>query len=110
MAYKGKPFFKIPRPLLLSGGFESKTISDGHTLTDKDSLFQSIDGGGSARNIVLPAEKDGRVYCIKNSGASHNLDVQNDAASILVTLSPNEVAVLVSSDTAWHVMINVNNL
>ena len=110
MAYKGKPFFKIPRPLLLSGGFELKTIADGHTLTDKDSLFQSIDGGGSDRNIVLPAEKDGRVYCIKNSGASNNLDVQNDAASILVTLSPNEVAVLVSSDTAWHVMINVNNL
>ena len=65
MAYSGKPFFKIPRPLLLAGGFESKTIADGHTLTDKDSLFQSINGGGSDRNIVLPAEKDGRVFCIK---------------------------------------------
>jgi hypothetical protein len=109
MAYNGKPFFKIPRPLLLAGGFEAKTIADGHTLTDKDSLFQSINGGGSDRNIVMPAEKDGRVYCIKNAGASHDLDVQNDSAVPLVKLSPKEVAVLVSSGTDWHVMINVTN-
>ena len=107
--YTGKPFFKIPRPLLLSGGFEGKSISDGHTLTDRDSLFQAIDGGGSNRNVVLPAEKDGRVYCILNAGGSHNLDVQNDAAVVLVSLAPKDVAVIVSTATAWKILINVTN-
>ena len=54
MAYNGKPFFKIPRPLLLAGGVEVKTIIDGITLTDKDSLFQSIDSGAADQNIILP--------------------------------------------------------
>ena len=57
MAYKGKPFFKIPRPLLLSGGLDVRTISDGITLTDKDSLFQIIDSGGSDENVYFHAKQ-----------------------------------------------------
>ena len=108
--YSGKPFFKIPRPLLLAGGVEVKTITDGLTLTDRDSLFQIIDCGSSDENIILPVEKDGRVYIIKNNGATNNLDVQNQSASSLVVLSPNEVAVLVSDSSVWNVVLNVNNL
>ena len=110
MAYKGKPFFKIPRPLLLSGGLDVRTISDGITLTDKDSLFQIIDSGGSDENVILPAQKDGRVYIIKNAGATNNLSVQNNLAVEKVALAPNEMAVLVSSSTVWYVLLNVNNL
>lgn len=105
MAYSGKPFFKIPRPLLLAGGVESKTISDGHTLTDKDSLCQIIDGGLALRNIVLPAEKSGRVYCIKNSGSTNNLEIQNDSAVALTTLTPGQSAIVACDETTWHVMI-----
>ena len=110
MAYNGKPFFKIPRPLLLAGGVEVKTIADGMTLTDKDSLFQVINSGGSDQNIILPAEKDGRIYCIKNAGATNNLSVQNNQAVQQVLLSPNEVAVLVSDGINWVLVLNVNNL
>ena len=110
MAYKGKPFFKIPRPLLLSGGLDVRTISDGITLTDKDSLFQIIDCGGSDENVILPAQKDGRVYIIKNSGGTNNLSVQNNLAVEKVNLAPNEVAVLVSSATVWYLLLNVNNI
>lgn len=110
MAYNGKPFFKIPRPLLLAGGVEVKTISDGVNLTDKDSLFQIIDSGGSDENIILPVEKDGRIYIIKNNGATNNLDVQNQTATSLVVLSPNEVAVLVSDSSVWTLLLNVDNL
>jgi len=110
MAYNGKPFFKIPRPILLAGGIEVKTISDGLTLTDKDSLFQIIDCGGSDENIILPLEKDGRMYFIKNNGLTNNLDVQNQTATSLVVLSPGEVALLVSDNSVWTLVLNVNNL
>jgi len=109
MAYNGKPFFKIPRPLLLAGGVEIRTISDGITLTDKDSLFQVIDCGGSDENVILPAEKDGRVYCIVNVGNTNNLSVQNNQAVEKVNLAPNEFAMLVSDATAWYLILNVDN-
>jgi hypothetical protein len=110
MAYNGKPFFKIPRPLLLAGGVEVKTIGDGLALTDRDSLFQIINSGLSDENIILPVEKDGRIYIIKNNGATNNLDVQNQSAVSLVNLAPNEVAVLVSDSSVWTLLLNVNNL
>ena len=94
MAYNGKPFFKIPRPLLLAGGVEVKTIIDGIALTDKDSLFQIIDSGSADQNIIL----------------TNNLDVQNQSATSLVLLAPNEVAVLVSDSSVWSLILNVNNL
>ena len=110
MAYNGKPFFKIPRPLLLAGGVEVKTISDGMTLTDKDSLFQIIDSGAADQNIILPVEKDGRMYCIKNVGTTNNLDVQNNQAQSQVLLAPNDTAVLVSNGADWYLVLNVHNL
>ena len=110
MAYTGKPFFKIPRPLLLAGGLDVRTISDGITLTDKDSLFQIIDSGGSDENVILPAQKDGRIYVILNVGGTNNLSVQNNLAVEKVNLAPNEIAVLVSSDTTWYLLLNVNNI
>ena len=110
MAYSGKPFFKIPRPLLLDCGLDVRTITDGITLTDKDSLFQIIDSGSSDENVILPAQKDGRVYVIKNAGATNNLSVQNNLAVEKVNLAHNEVAVLVSSDTVWYLLLNVNNI
>ena len=110
MAYSGKPFFKIPRPLLLAGGLDVRSITDGITLTDKDSLFQIIDSGSSDENVILPAQKVGRVYVIKNAGATNNLSVQNNLAVEKVNLAPNEVAVLVSSDTVWYLLLNVNNI
>jgi hypothetical protein len=110
MAYNGKPFFKIPRPVLLAGGVESQTISGNITLSDKDSLFQIIDGGGSTRNVTLPPEKNGRVYCIWNNGSTNDLAIKDDAAGGVITLAPNEVVVLVCDDTVWYPIINVNNL
>lgn len=110
MAYNGKPFFKIPRPLLLAGGVESRVIGDGVTLTDKDSLFQIIDSGLSDENVILPSEKDGRVYAILNNGATNALDVQNDQAVRQVLLGPGDMAVLVSDDTQWYLFLNQSNL
>lgn len=107
MAYSGKPFFKIPRPLLLAGGVESQTISGDTSLTDKDSLFQIIDGGGSDRDVTLPAEKDGRVYMIKNSGATNSLVIKNDAAATIETLTSGQTTMVVCDGTNWLTMFKV---
>tara|TARA_R100000329_G_C7444196_1_gene156174 strand:+ start:37 stop:369 length:333 start_codon:yes stop_codon:yes gene_type:complete len=110
MAYNGKPFFKIPRPLLLAGGVDARVLGDGITLTDKDSLFQILDSGLSDQNVILPAEKDGRVYAIQNAGSTNSLDVQNNQAVRQVLLAPGDVAVLVSDGQDWYLFLNQTNL
>jgi hypothetical protein len=110
MAYNGKPFFKIPRPLLLAGGLDVQTLAGDITLSDRDSLFQVLDADGANKNVTLPPEKDGRVYFIKNAGAAGDILVKDDAAGGVITLSPNEVVLLASSDSLWYVLLNVNNL
>lgn len=110
MAYNGKPFFKIPRPVLLAGGVEAQTLDGNITLTSKDSLFQILDGQAADRDVTLPAEQNGRVYCIQNAGATNALVVKDDAAATVVTLAAGHVAVLVCDDTAWYPVINVSNL
>lgn len=110
MAYNGKPFFKIPRPVLLAGGVENRTIDGNIDLADKDSLFQMIDGQAADRDVTLPAEQNGRVYCIQNAGTTNNLVVKDVAASTIVTIAAGNVAVLVCDDTAWYPIINVSNL
>ena len=110
MAYNGKPFFKIPRPLLLAGGVDARVLDDGITLTDKDSLFQILDSQASDQNVILPAEKDGRVYAILNDGATNNLDVQNNQAVRQVLLAPGDMAVLVSDGSDWFLFMKGSNL
>ena len=110
MAYSGKPFFKIPRPVLLAGGVEAKTLSGNIILTDKDSLFQILDGGLATRNVNLPPEKNGRVYVIQNAGTTNDLAIKDAADAGVITLSAGEVVVLCCDDTQWYPVINVNNL
>ena len=101
MAYNGKPFFKIPRPLLLEGGVQNSTVSADVDLDDKSSLFLFIDGGVADRDVNLPVEKDGRVYHIKNTGSTNNLVVKDVAAATIVTLSPGNSAWVVSDGADW---------
>ena len=51
MAYNGKPFFRIPRPLLLDGGVEALTLTNDIILQNKDSMFQILDAGGADRSV-----------------------------------------------------------
>jgi len=50
------------------------------------------------------------VYCIQNAGSTNNLDVQNNQAVSQVLLAPGDVALLVSSDSQWYLILNVNNI
>jgi len=101
MAYNGKPFFKIPRPLLLEGGVQNATVSGDVDLDDKSSLFLFIDGGVADRDVNLPVEKNGRVYHIKNNGSTNALVVKDVAASTIVTLAAGQSAWIVCDGTDW---------
>lgn len=107
--YNGKSFFKIPRPLLLEGGVNNETVTGNVTLDGKSSLFQMIDGGLVNRNLTLPPEKDGRMFIILNAGTTNTILVQDDAAAGVITLSPGEMAWIVSDGSAWYPVLNVNN-
>lgn len=110
MAYNGKPFFKIPRPLLLDGGVENKSISSLLQLTDKDSLFQLLDGGAVDQDVKLPALKNGRVYTIFNAGSTNSLFVKDIDGVAVVTLAVGDVALIVCDGASWYPILHVNNI
>jgi hypothetical protein len=105
MSYSGRPFFRIPRPLLLEGGVESKTISAPLVVLDKDSLFQVIDGGGTDRDVTLPAEKSGRVYMFANVGSSHNLNLKkSDGTTPVGSIAHGVSKWVVCDGTNWFIL------
>jgi hypothetical protein len=105
MAYNGKPFFRIPRPLLLDGGVEAKLLSGDITLENKDSMFQILDADGANRDVTLPAAKNGLIYGIKNDGSADNIVVKDAGATTIETLTPGQGALLVCNGTDWFAVI-----
>jgi hypothetical protein len=105
MAYNGKPFFRIPRPLLLDGGVEALTLTNDIILQNKDSMFQILDAGGADRSVELPAEKNGLIYGIKNEGGANVLNIVDAAANPIETLAAGEGCLLVCDGSTWFVVI-----
>jgi hypothetical protein len=105
MAYNGKPFFRIPRPLLLDGGVEATIMSGDITLENKDSMFQILDADGADREVILPAAKNGLIYGIKNDGSANNIVIKDAAATTIETLAFGEGALLVCNGTDWFAVI-----
>jgi hypothetical protein len=103
MAFNGKSFFRIPRPILRPGFLNAETLADNKTLVVKDSQFQSLDPDGVSRDCILPAEKDGLRFDIKNSASSGGFDivVKNDGGSTIVTLTDGLSSVVVCDGTNW---------
>jgi hypothetical protein len=105
MAYNGKPFFRIPRPMLLDGGIEAKVLSGDITLVNKDSMFQVLDADGADRTVTLPVAKQGLIYGIKNEGSANNIIVEDADAGSVVTLAFGTGCLLVCDGTNWFVIV-----
>lgn len=102
MAFSGKPFFQIPRPIRAKGFVESETLAGNKTLVQKDSFYQFLDPDGTSRDVTLPAELDGIAYNIRNIGtALATLVIKNDAGTAIKTLFPNEQVLVVCDGTNW---------
>ncbi len=105
MAYNGKPFFRIPRPMLLDGGIESKLLSGDITLVNKDSMFQILDADGVDRTVTLPTSKQGLIFGIKNEGSANNIIIVDAAAGAVETLAFGTGCLLVCDGTNWFVVV-----
>lgn len=80
-----------------------ETLSGDKTIATGDAQVHSIDCGGSARNVDLPAEATGvGPYFIANrSDNAEAITVRDDADSTLVTANQNETAVAICDGTGW---------
>ena len=90
-------------------GINVETLAGNKPLVDSDTRYQRLDPGGSARDVILPAEEgsQGREFWIWNAAdASEDITVKNDAAATIGTVSQNEGALYVCTGAAW-VMIYI---
>lgn len=101
MAFKNDSPFQIRKHIALLNGVNAETIAGNKTLVLEDSTFQIINGGGSDRDVILPAETDGIWYWIKNSGGTNNLVVKDDAAATIATIANGEGALFVCDGANW---------
>ena len=88
-----------------------ETLSANRTLTqaevDDNNIF-SFDPGGSARNLVLPAEADcaGIVLFINNAAdAAEIITVQDDTPATVVTPTQNESAIVWCDGVSWFGLV-----
>lgn len=80
-----------------------ETLSADKVLSATDANWQSIDPGGAARNVDLPAEEAGLIFMIGNrADAAEAITVRADSAgATLATLSQDDVGMFVSDGTGW---------
>jgi hypothetical protein len=86
----------------------AETLAGHKTFTqaevDANQIF-TFDCGGSARNLVLPAEANnaGRVLFISNSSdAAEVLTIQDDTPATVCTPTQNEDAIVWCDGTNWY--------
>jgi hypothetical protein len=103
MAFTDKQQFKIPRHVVQPGGVNVESITSNKTLTYADSTYQILTTNG-ALDLVLPKEKDGAVFVVRNHPDSlGELTVKNDAGSTIDSRTAGQAFILVCDGSDWHV-------
>jgi hypothetical protein len=103
-SYNSSQAFKVARHFQFKNGVNVESITANKTLDYKSSMFQVLDPD-AARDVVLPAEKDGAVFFIKNESASYALTVKDDGASTIATIAADEGAIVVCDGSDWKLVI-----
>jgi hypothetical protein len=101
-AYTSSTGRKVTTPLVFDGGVNQETLAANMTLTRASATYQSLDPGGSARDVTLPAEEPnaGLVFSFYNAAdAAENLVIKDDAAATIVTIAQGGTAVVACADT-----------
>lgn len=89
--------------LVMPGAFKAtETLTGNRVLTLADGQFLNLDPGGSARDVTLPAARDGLFYFIANrADGAENLVVKNADGLTVVTLNQNDAALVACDGTSW---------
>lgn len=86
---------------------ERRTLTGDITLATTDPMYQSIDPGGAARNVDLPAEANGLIYIIANrADAAETITVRDDADATIDTVAQNETGIFWSDGNGWSTMVS----
>ena len=105
MAFTDKQEFNIPRHVVQKGSVNSESITSNKTLTYKDSTYQILTTNGDL-DLILPAEKDGAMFVVRNHPDSlGTLTVKNDAGSAVDSRTAGQAFILVCDGTDWHVAL-----
>ena len=84
-----------------------QTLSGNLTLTVNSERLNSLDPGGSGRNVTLPAVANGLRCDIQNTAdGSEDLAVKNSGGTTIVTVSQNEDVTLKCDGTTWLVNLS----
>lgn len=102
--YNSNQAFKVARHFQFKNGVNVESITTNKTLTYKDSMFQVLDPD-AAHDLILPAEKDGAVFFVKNESSAHNIVIKNDGASTIATAAAGEGCIVACDGSDWKVII-----
>jgi len=98
MTFVGHPF----------GYAAVETLTDHRTLTVaevKSAPFRAFDPGGSARNLVLPAEASSAglwMFIANRADAAEILTIQDDTPATVCTPTQGECAIVWCDGTVWE--------
>lgn len=103
-SYNSVQAFKVARHFQFKNGVNVESIVDNKTLTYKDSMIQVLDVD-SNRDVILPAEKDGAIFMIKNENSTYAITVKNASSATIETLAVGVGAIFACNGTAWKTVI-----
>jgi hypothetical protein len=102
--YNSAQAFKVARHFEFKNGVNIQSITENKTLTYKDSMFQVLDPD-AARDLILPAERNGAIFLIKNESGSFALTVKDDAAATVATVAAGEGCIVACDGSDWKQII-----
>ena len=93
-------------PLPLGHNVNRETLTGNKTLTEDDEQVQSLDPGGAARTVTLPAEAGSLMFVIVNrADAAEAITVEDDASNTIVSVAQNAAALVFSDGTGWGAIL-----
>ena len=103
--YNSAQAFKVARHFEFKNGVNIESITANKTLTYKDGMFQVLTPD-APRDLILPAERNGAIFLIKNEDAGANaLTVKDDAAATIATVAAGEGCIVACDGSAWKLII-----
>ncbi len=102
--YNSAQAFKVARHFEFKNGVNIQSIVDNKTLTYKSSMIQILDVD-SNRDVILPAERSGAIFFIKNENSTYAITVKDAGAATVATVAASQGSLFACDGSAWKLVI-----
>lgn len=102
MSYASDLGYKMLSRPVFEGGVNRETLSGDKTLDESSETFHLLTLD-QARDLTLPAHKDGLMYIIRP--LAHTLTVKDSGGSTVSTVSAGIGIVIVSDGSNWSIVL-----